>query len=130
MKKSYAQLARPLIVLFVLVNALAIVFQRKLEAKQVSVDVVITANLILFAIGMLNIYLQAKNLQNPNPRAIVRGMMVGTLFKLLVVAGAVLAYLVVTGPNRNRPGVLVGMGLYVIYTVLEVKISLRLNPKK
>lgn len=116
--------------MFVMITALLLVFERQLEAKNIHADVAIAANLLLFLIGIANVYLAAKNMQDSNPRAFVRGVMAGTLLKLVVVAAAVLIYLVLAGPNRNRGGVLVGMGLYVIYTFIEVKIALRLNPRK
>lgn len=130
MRTKFAQLARPLIIVFVIVNALLIVFRTQLELKGIDAEVVIIANLILFAISMLNIFFAAKNMANPNPRAVVRGVMAGTLLKLVIVAASVLIYLVVAGAHRNRGGVFLGMALYVIYTLFEVKISLRLNTKK
>lgn len=130
MKKKYTTLTRPLMVLFVIVNALLVVFAKKLEAKNISSDVVIIANLILFVVGMLNIYFQMKSLENTNPNAVIRGLMAGTFLKLLVLAAAVIIYLIASGANRSINAVFASMALYIIYTWIEVKISLRLNPKK
>ncbi|MEO8172565.1 MAG: hypothetical protein ABI581_05765 [Sediminibacterium sp.] len=132
MKKEYSFLSRPLLVVFVLLNALVLAFQRKLENKNVKIDVVIIANLLLFAVSMLNIWFQLKSLRNPNASsgAVIRGLMAATFLKLFVLAAAAMIYLVAAGESRNTNAIFVAMGLYIIYTWMEVRISLRLNPKK
>jgi hypothetical protein len=79
---------------------------------------------------MLNLFFQLKALGNPNPNAVVRGVMAGTFLKLLVIAAAACIYLLVAKQTRSVNAVFVGMALYIIYTWMEVRISLRLNPKK
>ncbi|NCI49733.1 hypothetical protein GWC95_07355 [Sediminibacterium roseum] len=130
MKKQYTQLTRPLLVFFVMANALLIVFRRKLESKNVDVDVVLIANVLLLGVALLNVYFQVKNLQNPNPQAVIRGVMAGTFIKLFILAAAVIIYLLAAGENRSVNAVFVSMALYIVYTWIDVKISLRLNPKK
>jgi hypothetical protein len=130
MKKEYFQLTRPMIILFILLNGLLVAFQHKLESKKISIDVVVSANLLLFLVSMANIYFQMKSLRNPNPNASIRGLMAGTFLKLFVLAAAAMIYLFAAGEDRSVNAVFVGMGLYIIYTWMEVKISLRLNPKK
>lgn len=78
----------------------------------------------------MNVYFQHKNSQNPNPNAVIRGVMAGTFLKLFVLAAATLIYLFNAGEDRSVNAVFVGMGLYIIYTWLEVRISLRMNQKK
>jgi hypothetical protein len=130
MKKSFATLSRPLTILFVITTALFIVFGKRMEAKNISQTVVISANLLLYIVTMLNLFFQVRALSNPNPNAVIRGVMAGTFLKLLVIAAAACIYLLVAKQTRSVNAVFVGMALYIIYTWLEVKISLRLNPKK
>ena len=79
---------------------------------------------------MLNIYFQSKNIHNPNPNAVIRGVMAGMFLKLFGLAAAAVIYLFAAGSNRSVYAVFAGMGLYIIYTWLEVRISLQLKPKK
>jgi hypothetical protein len=130
MEKKFGPVTRPLLVLFVIVNALLLVFRHRLAAKGIDADVPIIGNLILFGVALLNVYFQIRNLQNPNPQAVIRGVMAGTFIKLFLLAASVIIYLLAAGATRNVNGVFVAMGLYIIYTWIEVKISLRLNPKK
>jgi hypothetical protein len=127
MSKEFKLLIRPLIVLFVLTTALFIIFGSRMEAKKIGQTVVIAANLLLFLVTLLNLYLQSKNINNPNPNAVIRGVIAGTFIKLFVLAAAVIIYLVAAGQGRSINAVFVGMGLYIIYTWLEVRISLKLR---
>ena len=130
MTKEFVRLTRPVYILFIIINIVPIIFSNTLDACKINVNVVIAANLLLFIISMLNLYFQSKNINNPNRSAVIRGVMAGTFLKLMGLAAATLIYLVVAGANRSVNAVFVGMGLYIIYTWLEVKISLQLKPKK
>jgi hypothetical protein len=130
MKKEYARYTRPLTLLFIIINGLVLAFQNRLEGKKINADVVVWANLLLFIVSLVNLYFQLKALRNPNPNVSIRGLMAGTFLKLFVLAAATIIYLLAAGENRSVNAVFVGMGLYIVYTWLEVKISLRLNPKK
>jgi hypothetical protein len=116
--------------LFVFVLGLTMLWQDKLAAYKINWVVVEGANAILFVFTFFNIYFQKKNINNPNQSAVIRGVMAGTFLKLMGLAAAALIYLVAAGANRSVNAVFVGMGLYIIYTWLEVKISLQLKPKK
>ncbi len=130
MEKKYWLLVLPLMIAFVMITALSLGFRVALETGKVNVTVILGANLILFLFSMLNIYFQSKNIHNPNPNAVIRGVMVGMFLKLFGLAAAAVIYLFAAGPNRSVYAVFAGMGLYIIYTWLEVRISLQLKPKK
>ena len=116
--------------LFILVSVVTSLLQDKLKLYDINWVVVEGANLVLFVFTFLNVYFQIKNINNPNPGAIIRGVMAGTFLKMLGLAAAAIIYLLAAGPGRNVNGVFVGMGLYIFYTWLEVKILLQLKPKK
>jgi hypothetical protein len=130
MTQEFRKLTRPLTILFIITTALFIVFRSRLELKKVNAEVLIYANVLLFGVTMLNLYFQVRNLRNPNPNAVIRGVMAATFLKLFVLGAAVIIYLVAAGEARSVNAVFGGMALYIIYTWLEVRISLKLNPKK
>lgn len=119
----------PFLSVFVVVNGLSVAFSARLSANAISIEVVLGANAILFLFSLVNIYLQQKNINNPNQSAVIRGVMVGTFLKLMGLAAAALIYLVTAGAGRSVNAIFVAMGLYIVYTWLEVRISLRLKPK-
>ena len=130
MTNEYRKLTRPLVIVYIVTTALFLALRSRLEMIKMDVTVLICANLLLFTVSMLILYLQMKNLSNPNPNAMVRGVIGGTFIKLFALGAAVIIYLLAAGPNRSINAVFAGMGLYIIYTWLEVKISLRLTAKK
>lgn len=117
-------------VLYLCITGLVLLFQDHLAMKEISSRVVIGGNTLLLVFSLLNLYFQEKNLNNPNAGAVIRGVMVGTFLKLMGLAAAALIYLVASGSSRSVNAVFVCMGLYIIYTWLEVKLSLRMKPKK
>lgn len=121
--------AIPFISVFVLVTGFSIALQSRLEANTINPAVVLGANTLLFLFSLVNIYFQKKNINNANQSAVIRGVMVGTFLKLMGLAAAALIYLIAAGSGRSVNAVFIGMGLYIVYTWLEVRISLRLKPK-
>ncbi len=124
------QLFIPLFIVFLIVNCFCLVFTSWLTEKKVDTMVVISANLLLFLIGVINGAMSLRAMKNPNPNVFVRSSMAGTFIKLLVMAAAVMIYSLTAGDKISVAAIIVSMGLYVIYSIIEVKASLKLNRKK
>ncbi len=125
--KSLTKTLMPLFFVFVIVNCVAILAKPQLEKFHISADVIIVANCILFFVSSVSIALHKKASEKENPNAIVRSMMLASLIKLMVVAFSVVIYVYIVGTKRNTYGIFCGMGLYLIYTFLEVKIASKLK---
>ena len=130
MTNEFRKMIRPLVVLFIMATALLLALRGRLAEWKVDIEVVIIANILLLVVTMLNLYFQFKNINHPNPNAMVRGVIGATFLKLFGLGAAVLIYLFAAGESRSVNAVFFSMGLYILYTWLEVRISLRLNPKK
>lgn len=122
--------ALPIFFVFVVAGAFALAFRGILVNYAINWRVLEGANLLLFVLTIGNIYFQKKNINNPNQAAVIRGVMAGTFLKLMGLAAAALIYLVAAGAGRSVNAVFAGMGLYIVYTWLEVRISLQMKPKK
>lgn len=123
---TYSKLM-PIFGIFILVNSLATFKRDWLSQYQINADVVIGANVLLFVVSLAVLVMHIKAIKNKNPNAVVRSMMLGTLIKLIVVASAVLIYVKISGAKRNAYGVFCGMGLYIIYTFIEVRIASKMK---
>lgn len=121
---------RPLVLFFLIINALTIVGDKKIVAWGMKQDVLIVANILLFLFSLIGLLLQLNASKNPNPNAIVRAVMAGMGLKLIGFGAALLIYLYMVGKDKNVYSVYAALGLYVIYTWLEVRLFLRQNPKK
>lgn len=117
----------PLVFIFVSVNALCVIFNDKLDAIGINHLVVQGANLLLFLLMFISAYLHLKALHNSNPHAFLRSVMSATVIKLFTIAGATFIYLFVAGEQRSVYAVLVGMGLYILYTIVELRGLFRMN---
>lgn len=121
---------RPLVLFFLMINALTIIGDKKIAAWGMKQDVLIVANILLFVFSMIGLLLQLNASKNPNPNAIVRAVMAGMGLKLIGFAAALLIYLSMVGKDKSVYSIYAALGLYVIYTWIEVRLFLRQNPKK
>ncbi len=121
---------RPLVLFFLIVNALAVVGDKQIAAWGMKQDVLIVANILLFVFSLIGLLLQLNASKNPNPNAIVRAVMAGIGLKLIGFAAALLIYLSIVGKDKSVYSIYAALGLYVVYTWMEVRLFLRQNPKK
>ena len=84
------------------------------------VNFVLTVNMMLFAMVYLN-YIRLQRLDQNNPNALIRSVMLGTLFKLIIFASAALTYVKQIKEPVGYPSLLASMALYLAYTWLEIK---------
>lgn len=121
---------KPLLLLFLGINALILVAKSRLEGMGMRYEVVTIANILLFLFTLISLLLQIKAASNANPNAIVRAVMAGMGIKLIGFAVAILVYLSIVGKDKSNTSVYVSLGLYMIYTWVEVRLFLKQNPKK
>ena len=86
----------------------------------VKINFVLTVNMMLFAMVYLN-YIRLKKVDSANPNALIRSVILGTLFKLIVFAGAALTYVKQAKEPVGYPTLLSCMALYLAYTWFEIK---------
>ncbi len=130
MTAQHKKLYLPLIILFVIINAISIVFKSFMVKHHIDNAVVISANTLLFFISLISLYMQLKSVNNPNPHAMVRGVMGSVVLKLFVLGTAAFLYLYAAGETKSVNALFISMALYLIYTWLEVRLALQLNPPK
>jgi hypothetical protein len=120
----------PLVLVFVVVNLLALMMGSVFKKWNIDSWVVGGANCLLFFISIYNALQHLKVMSQNNPHAMVRGVMGSTVLKLFVLGTAAFIYLFNSGEHRNVNGLFFSMGLYILYTWLDVRIALNGNPVK
>jgi len=121
---------RPVIIFFIMINALCLSCGKWLDAKGIDHIVLMYANLILFLLALTTCFIHIKSLRTNNPHAFVRGVTLATFIKLLVIAASVAIYLVAAGESRSLYAIGAAMGIYIIYTIFEVTGAIRMNRKR
>ena len=126
-KKFQQKLVLRLFLIFIAVNSGAMVAGKLLDSKQIDHVVLMGANSLLFLIGIISLTMHAKALTHNNPNVFVRSIMAATFIKLMVILAAVMIYVVAAGSSRSIGAVIAGLGLYIVYTIFEVRAALQMN---
>ncbi len=129
-RKALSRFFRPIIIVFIIINAVCLVFSKQLDAKGVDHIILIYANLILFIITLVTSFILIKSSFNSNPYAFVRGVTLSSFIKLIAIAVSVVIYLHAAGPSGSTYAVAVAMLFYIVYTILEVNGAMKLNKQQ
>lgn len=110
----------PILFLFVLTNTILLFSNTYYTAQTVfKFKFIMVVNLMLFSMSIYS-YIRLRKVDFSKPSAMVRSVMVGTLLKMVIFAGAALAYATQKKAPVGYPTLLSSMGLYLIYTWLEI----------
>lgn len=115
---------RPLagiLVLFLTLNGLLLLQPAWWERLGADRDVLLAGNLFLCAVTLLSYFMARRGLSNPNPHAFVRSVYGSILLKLFLCLLAALSYIALQGKALNKPAFFGLMGLYLLYTFIEVR---------
>lgn len=110
----------PILILFVFINTILLFANYNFtDGTMFKFKFIMAVNTMLFSMSIFN-FLRARKMNTTNPHAMVRSVMVGTLLKMLIFAGAALAYATQVKTAVGIPTLLVSMALYLIYTWIEI----------
>lgn len=110
----------PVILTFIFLNAFFILFKKLFENNGFDRDMLIISNAILFAVSAAAFYLQKRGLKATNPHAFVRSVYLSMIIKLVICMAGIIVYISYVGNNVNKPSLFLSMGLYFVYTAIEV----------
>lgn len=122
MRNNAARSFLPIIILFLTLNVFFIAGKGLLESWNADQGVLIVGNLLLFVITLISFLIAKKGLRNTNPHAFVRSVYGGIMLKLFICIIAAFIYIASFGKALNKPALFTCMGLYLLYTFLEVSI--------
>jgi hypothetical protein len=120
----------PVIFFFIALNGFFISGKNMLAKWGVDQGVVIIGNLLLFIITLLSFWLGQRGLKNPNPHAFVRSVYSSIMIKLFACIIAAFVYISIYKSNLNKPALFICMGLYLVYTFIEVSVLMKLLKEK
>jgi hypothetical protein len=110
----------PVLFVFVMVNAVLLTAHSLLTEQYVKYEFVMAVNLMLLMMSIFN-FNRIRKVDMKNPRAMVNSVMIGTLLKMVIFAGAALFYATQKKAPVGMPTLLISMGLYLVYTWLEIR---------
>lgn len=130
MKNPIVKNLLPLIVLFIAINILLFSFKSFLSSYNININFILVANIILFFITFFGFFIQLRSMTTANINAFLRGIYSSLIMKMFIVMGAVFVYVLASDGNLNKSALFISMGLYVIYTSLEVYQLMKLVRRK
>jgi heme/copper-type cytochrome/quinol oxidase subunit 3 len=91
-----------------------------LEKKRIDTWVLLIGNFILFISTSLSFYVSQKSISSPNPNSSVRSLYGSFMIKFFLIAISAFIYILAVKKNVNKPALIICMGLYLVYTIIEV----------
>jgi Na+-transporting NADH:ubiquinone oxidoreductase subunit NqrE len=92
--------------------------------------VLIVGNLILFIATLSSYLLSLRGLKSDNPNAVVRSVYGSFMIKFFTCIIAAFIYIISVKKDVNKPALFACMGLYLVYTFIEVSILTRMSKRK
>lgn len=120
----------PFAILFILLNLFFITGKNWLLKKGIDYEVLIVGNIILLVATSLSFYISQRSLTSTNPRSSVGSLYGSFMIKFFLIAIAAFIYIMVAKKNLNKPALIICMGLYLVYTFLEVSSLQKLLKQK
>lgn len=120
----------PAIMIFLVLNSGLLIMMNRLEDWGFDYTVLVFGNLMIFGISFLSYWMAVKGLTTKNNHAFFRWVYGSIMTKLFLLAGAAFIYIVMNKKEVNKPSLFFCMGLYIIYTFIEVSALMRVNKQK
>jgi hypothetical protein len=130
MRRNNAGPLLPIIILFIVLSSVFITGRNFLERLGVDQSVLIAGNLVLLVATSLSFLFARRGLKSDNPQAFVRSVYVSIMAKLFICIIAALIYIFIFRKELNKPALFTCMGLYLVYTLVEVSILTKLLKEK
>jgi hypothetical protein len=128
--KSNIRPLRSILLLFIVLTVFFYFAKNMLEENGVDHLVLIAGNTILVAVTVLAYLVSARSFPSTNPNASVRALYGSFMIKFFLIAIAAFAYIIAARKNVNKPALIICMGLYMIYTFIEVSVLTKSLRKK
>ena len=126
MPKTNARPLFPIVFFFIILNAFFLTGKNFLEEHGFDQSVLIVGNLIVFLATVFSFLFANRGLKSTNPQAFVRSIYLSITVKLFVCIIAALIYIFMFRNNLNKPALFTSMGLYLVYTLIEVSVLTKL----
>lgn len=120
--KSKISYGRPFIILFILLNGFFIAGKNWLAKHGIASEVLIVGNLVLVVATALSFWIVQKSMNSANPNAAMRSMYGSFMARFFICIIAAFVYIMIAKKNVNKPALFICMGLYLVYTFIEVSV--------
>ena len=128
--KLFSKILLPLFIIFIALTTFILSAGELWKKFNIDKNVLFAANVLFMGTGLLVFFMQKNALKNKNPNVFIRSVMAGMMIKMFSTVLAVLAYVVLVGPNYNKKAVFISLFMYLLYLAAEVIAISQANSKK
>lgn len=129
-QKSLVRSLLPITLIFIITNGFFIVGRSLLEKWNIDQSVVLVGNLILLLATVVSFVMYWKSLQNDRVQVFLRMIYGGMFIKMMICLFTALIYIMIAQKGVNKAGIFVCMGLYFLYTFVEMSILMKVSKLK
>jgi hypothetical protein len=115
----------PLVVVFLVFGVVILVFREKVNDLGFDWQVLSGGNLVLYVVTILSLHLLNKGMRSTNTHSFLTGAYGGIILKLFSCAIGAFIYILIAGKDLNKPSLFALMGLYLVYSFVEMSIVLQ-----
>lgn len=120
----------PAILIFLVLNSGFLAIMKKLDDWGFNYSVLVIGNLLVFGISFLSYWMAVKGLTTRNSHAFFRWVYGSVMIKLFLLSGVAFVYIMMNKKEVNKPALFFCMGLYIVYTFIEVSALMKVNKQK
>lgn len=120
----------PLTLMFVILTVLLLIFRSTLEIAGFHFNFILIANIILYVLSIIALRIQLRYIKSNNPHQFVRSVYSSVVMKMLLILAALFIFIVAMDGQINKQAIFVTMGIYVLYSSVEVFQLMKLVRKK
>jgi hypothetical protein len=125
MKQNKLRALLPLTGVFLIVASISFTGLELLNRWGLNGKVLGIGNIIVYLATVLSYFLGLRGLRSINPHAFVRSVYASIMLKFFICLLAAFIYIITYRSNINKPAIFVCMGLYLVYTFIEVRILMQ-----
>jgi hypothetical protein len=120
----------PLVIIFLFFAVLIFVLRNYLEQHGFDWQVLTAGNLFIYLVTAVSMRLLSRGLHAERTQVFLRNAYSGIMVKLFASAAAAFVYILVSGKNLNKPALFACMGLYLVYTFVELSVLMKQSNAK
>lgn len=128
--KPFLRAFLPVLLIFIITNALLLSMGSVASKWNINMDIVITGNLILFIATGISFFFYFKALHNNNVQAFLRMIYGGMFVKMMICLFSAFLYIMVVGRTVNKGGIIACLFLYLVYSFVEILLLLKQSKQR
>ena len=114
-----------MVIMFLVIALIVLIFRNFLQANGIDWQLVSGGNLVIYLITTISLHLLSKGLTATTTPRFLGNALGGVFLKLMACAIAAGIYIYIARKDINKTGLFICMGLYLVYTFVEMKIIMK-----